>query len=134
MFLRLFLLFTTVTLLELYLIVQLMIHTSLGFTLLLVLGSGILGAWLARREGIRTLNAIRNQLQQGRVPAAQMIDGIIILMAGALLLTPGLLTDLAGLSALIPQVRARIRNRLKGKFKEMVESGNATIIIHRGPE
>ena len=130
MLFRLFVLFSTVTLIELYLIILLLAHTGLLMTLLLVFVSGIAGAWLARREGFRVLAAIQRDLQMGRTPADALIEGAILLVAGALLLTPGVLTDVIGLSALTPWGRRAIRHWLKRKFVRMLQNGSATIQVH----
>ncbi|MCY4442050.1 MAG: FxsA family protein, partial [Deltaproteobacteria bacterium] len=93
MFARLLLLFTVVPLVELYLLIE--VGSVIGGlnTILLVLGTGALGAFLARLEGLRTLGQIQRNLNQGIVPAEEMVDGVIILVAGLLLITPGILTD-----------------------------------------
>jgi UPF0716 protein FxsA len=102
MFLRLLALFTLVPLIELFLLIE--IGRRIGFpaTIGLVLGTGVLGAWLARREGLKTLQRVQAEWREGRVPTQALVDGILILIAGAVLLTPGLLTDLAGFFLLLP--------------------------------
>ncbi len=105
-------LFVTVPLLELYLLLQVGGMVGPGPTLALVIGTGILGAWLARLEGLRTARAIRAELEAGKLPAARLTDAALILAAGLLLLTPGILTDLAGFALLAPPVRALVRRGL----------------------
>ena len=87
-------------------------------TLLLVFGTGIAGAWLARLEGFRILYHIRRDLDAGRVPAEGVLDGVLVLVAGIALIMPGLLTDAAGLLLLFPPTRypikAFIRRRAEG--------------------
>ena len=78
-------------------------------TLILVFGTGVLGAYLARLEGFRILYQIRRDLDLGRVPAEQLFDGVLVLIAGIALITPGLLTDAAGLLLLFPPTRYPIR-------------------------
>ncbi|MHC4800030.1 MAG: FxsA family protein, partial [Planctomycetota bacterium] len=80
--------------------------------------TGIIGAWLARHEGLRTLTHIRSQLAAGQLPGDQMIDALLILVAGALLVTPGVVTDAIGFLLLIPPARAWVRNHLKKRFKD----------------
>ncbi len=105
-------LFVTVPLLELYLLLRVGGMVGPGPTLALVIGTGILGAWLARLEGLRTARAIRAELEAGKLPAARLTDAALILAAGLLLLTPGILTDLAGFALLAPPVRALVRRGL----------------------
>jgi len=105
----LFLLFVVVPLLDLWTLLR--IGSVLHFwpTLALVLGMGALGAFLARRQGLRTFLRIQQELAAGRVPTAEMADGVVLLLAAALLITPGFLTDVAGLLLLIPWFRSAFR-------------------------
>ena len=91
--------------------VILAIGHSIGFlpTLLLVAAFSLGGAWLAKREGLSAWRRLRRALEEGRVPTAEAADGALILLAGALLLTPGFLTDVAGVLLLLPPVRAAVR-------------------------
>nr|XP_061810477.1 UPF0716 protein YtzA-like [Nerophis lumbriciformis] len=121
MFLRLLLLFTLVPLTELLLLVELGRRMGPLPTVALVLITGALGAWLARRQGLRVLSEIRREQTAGRLPAAALVDGLLVLVAGAVLLTPGLLTDLFGFALLIPQVRAAVRQRLRAAFGRRIQ-------------
>lgn len=109
MVLRLFLLFTLVPIVELALLVWIAQHTSFWFTVALVLLTGVTGAWLARRQGLRCWWDIQTQLGRGELPAARLFDAVLILLAGTLLITPGVLTDCVGLLLLLPPFRAGIR-------------------------
>jgi len=122
---RLLILFTVVPLTELWLLVRVGASIGFGPTLLLVLGTGILGASLARREGVRVLGRIQAELDAGHLPADQMIDGLLILVAGALLITPGILTDLVGFALLVPPIRRRIRAYLKRRFQARIRLWSA---------
>jgi UPF0716 protein FxsA len=133
MLLRLSALFVSVALIELFLILQLYRHTGLVATLSLVFGTGLLGAYLARREGLRTLAEIRRQLSQGLVPADPLLDGALILLAGALLLAPGVVTDITGLLVLLPGVRAAIRRRIRRRILDAIAGGTARAYVRRGP-
>ena len=74
-------------------------------TLLLVVATAVLGAWLVRQQGFQTLANIRNQMNAGHLPAMEMAEGVALLFAGALLLTPGFLTDTIGFCLLAPPIR-----------------------------
>jgi UPF0716 protein FxsA len=109
LFIRLLALFILVPIVELVLLLQVAKYTSITATLALVVVTGLLGTALARSQGARTFRQIALELQQGRLPTDAVLDAAAIFVAGALLLTPGLLTDLAGLFLLIPFTRRHIR-------------------------
>ncbi len=101
-----------VPLVELYVVVQ--VGQGLGVlpTLALLLVVSLLGAALLRREGARTWRAFRGATAAGRVPAGEVVEGAVVLFAGALLLTPGFVTDAVGLLLLLPPVRVLVRRSL----------------------
>lgn len=111
------LLIVLVPLIELVLLHQLLERTNLGVTFLVVLLTGIVGVSLARRQGMNAWRSAHQQMAQGRSPSSEIMDGVMILIAGAFLMTPGLLTDTAGFSLLIPQVRQVLSKRLTTWFK-----------------
>jgi len=105
-------LLVVVPLAELYVLIQVgQVIGALPTVALLVVVS-LLGAALLRREGPRTWRAFRDATQRGRVPAREVADGGLVMLAGALLLTPGFVSDLVGLALLLPPVRALLRARL----------------------
>jgi UPF0716 protein FxsA len=114
---KLFLLFVTVPLVELWLLLYLSEYTGWKFTLGLVIVTGLAGSFLARLQGWRTIRRIQDELGQGKLPTDSLLDGVMILVAGALLLTPGILTDALGLSLLIPPCRRVYRALLVRWFK-----------------
>ncbi len=111
------LLFLVVPLVELYVIIQ--VGSALGAlnTVVLLIVMALAGGWLMKREGLGALRRVQSQLSQGRVPGTELVDGFLILFGGALMLTPGFLTDLLGLSLLIPPVRALVRRELARRFQ-----------------
>jgi UPF0716 protein FxsA len=126
MFLRLLLLFTVVPLVELFLLVKLGTVIGIGPTVLIVICTGVLGAWLARWQGLGVLRRVSDDLAQGRLPADALIDGLLILIAGAVLLTPGLITDALGFLLLVPQGRALVRRTVAARLgqRTVVEDPN----------
>ena len=118
---RLSLLFITVTALELYIFVQITIHFHIGVTVGLILLTGFLGAALARHQGFAVLRAIQESLQRGEVPTRELLDGVCILIAGALLITPGLLTDMTGFALLIPSFRTFLLRSLQHRIEVWVQ-------------
>ena len=104
---------------------------GLGPTILLVLLTGVVGASLVRRQGIAILFNIRQEMANGNLPAPQMIDGIMVLLAGALLITPGLITDTVGFALLVPVVRATLRGWLRKFLERKVRNGHIQVHVNR---
>jgi UPF0716 protein FxsA len=102
---RLFLLFTFLPFVELWLLLQLARRTGVGGTIAVVVTTALTGAALVRWQGLRTVRRIQEQLAAGAVPSNALADGLFILLAGAFLVTPGLITDTIGFLLLIPPVR-----------------------------
>jgi UPF0716 protein FxsA len=121
MLLRLLVLFTVVPTIELVLLLVLADRTSWQFTIGLILITGIIGAALARYEGLRCLQRIQDQLAGGRLPGDPLMDGLMILIAGALLVTPGVLTDVVGFSLLFPPFRSVVRRYAKKRFASNIQ-------------
>lgn len=112
--------------LELFILVK--IGTVIGFwsTVGICILTGLLGASLARIQGFLTLRRIQLELQEGKMPADKMLDGLFILIGGIVLLTPGLITDALGFAMLIPWTRDVFKKYLKSKFEGHIRSGNKT--------
>jgi UPF0716 protein FxsA len=113
----LFLLFTLVPLVELWLLFRIAQEISFPLTLLLVIATGVLGAALARWQGWRTMVRIQDELSANRMPADAMVDGVLILVAGLLLVTPGVLTDGVGFALLVPPLRSLVKRGAKAWFR-----------------
>jgi UPF0716 protein FxsA len=113
---RIVLFIVLVPLIELVLLSQLLHRTGLLPTLCVVLLTGIVGISLARQQGSGAWRAIQRQMRNGGTPSKEILDGVMILFAGAFLITPGLLTDIVGFSLLIPRIRLALRRRLSRWF------------------
>lgn len=116
MFARLLLLFILIPLVELFILLEISDVIGTGSTILIIIATGFLGAYLAKQEGLRTLFTLRQKMQQGQLPAEELVDGLIILIAGAVLLTPGVLTDLFGFMLLFRPTRKSFKDWLKNRF------------------
>ena len=116
MFIRLLFLFIFIPIAELYLLIQLGARIGFAPTLGLIVFTGILGASLARQQGLSTLLRIQNELKHGRPPTDELIEGAMIVVGGIVLLTPGILTDLFGFALMIPKFRRSIALSLKKSF------------------
>lgn len=136
MFPILFFLLILVPIAELYVIVQTSQAIGIGITLLLLIGISIAGAWLLKREGTVTWRLLQESLRQGQVPTKHVTDGALILLGGALLLTPGFITDAVGFLLVLPPTRTVV----KGSFRKLLggwvlkRSGPAGYIGHRAYE
>ena len=104
--------FILLPLVELLILLRIGREIGLGPTMGIIVLTGVVGASLARAQGLGMLQEIQNALTGGELPAGKLIEGLIILLAAAVLLTPGVLTDALGFCVLIPTVRRRLRNRL----------------------
>jgi UPF0716 protein FxsA len=131
MFLRLLLLFILVPFIELAILLKINSFLGLGATLGLVILTGFVGAALAKHQGLKTWQRIQSDLSMGIVPSGRLIDGALILVAGLLLVTPGLLTDLVGFSLLLPPLRDRIKRGLRQWAERKIASGE--IQVRFGP-
>jgi UPF0716 protein FxsA len=116
MFRRLILLFILVPIAELALLIQLGRWVGLWPTLALIAITGIVGAALASREGLRAWRAFQQDMYEGRIPGRPILDGLSIFAGGALLLTPGLMTDLLGFTLLARPTRRWLQDRLVNRF------------------
>lgn len=112
--------FIVVPIVELALIIQ--VGSSVGVlpTLGLLIFVSIVGAWLVKFQGMGVLMRMRQQLAMGQMPTEELVNGVLILVAGALMLTPGFFTDAFGLSLLIPPIRAAVRKMLSRRFTRRV--------------
>ena len=124
---RLLLLFIVVPVVELVLLIEIGQRIGTLTTVWLIMGTGLVGASLARQQGINTLGRLRKDLDGGRLPAEAIVDGVLILVAAALLITPGVLTDLFGFLCLIPACRRLLTRTLKRRFERAVRQGTVTV-------
>lgn len=112
MFGRILFLFIAVPLVELYLLLRLASTMGVVSTVALVVITGLIGSYLARREGLTTLQRCRESMAAGKIPTGELQDGLMIVFAAALLLTPGMLTDAVGFSLLTKPGRNFFRHQV----------------------
>jgi UPF0716 protein FxsA len=134
MFAKLALIFVAIPLIELALLVW--IGSILGFwaTMALVIVTGLAGALLARLAGVHVILQIKREITAGRAPVGHMVDGLLVLIGGIVLLTPGLLTDLAGFALLVPWSRRIARRAVQRRIQRMVEDRRVEILGGRAIE
>lgn len=133
---RLFLLFTVVPLVELYLLIA--VGRVLGpvATIGLVVVTGAVGAWFARLEGARVIRRWQEAMAQQQIPKDGVIDGFLIFIGGLMLITPGILTDIAGLSMVMPPTRRVIAGFVRRWFERQIATGRVQVYApgyDRGP-
>ncbi len=112
----LFILFLIIPLVEITILIQIGQIFGVGYTIALVIGTAALGAALFRQQGLSTLAKVQISMDQGELPATELIEGLMLLIAGALLLTPGFFTDVFGFLILIPPLRNKIAQNLLINF------------------
>lgn len=91
-------------------------------TIALIVLFSVAGGWLLKREGLGIVRRVQDQLARGEVPAAAVVDGLVVLVGGLLMLLPGFVTDAIGLLLLLPPVRAGVRVVLLRRFQRRVEA------------
>jgi UPF0716 protein FxsA len=126
---RLLALFLIVPIVELALLIQ--IGGWIGFwpTVGIIALTGLVGTYLARREGLAVWKRFNERLHAGGLPSRELLDGVIILVSGALLITPGVFSDIVGLIGLVPATRKLIRNYLNRRIRGAVERGTVATSI-----
>ncbi|MFC4321061.1 FxsA family protein [Litchfieldia salsa] len=97
-------------------------------TILLIILTGVFGAWLAKRQGMETLRRFQDQMRYGQMPSDVIIDGLCILVGGVVLLTPGFITDLIGFLLLLPPTRNAFKPWIGRWIQRVIKRGNFTII------
>ena len=124
MFLRLLLLFTLVPLIEIWILIKVGQRIGALDTIALVVLTGLIGAWMARSQGLSVLQRIHHELEMGQLPSDSLTDGLIILIGGVLLITPGLLTDAIGFLLLFPQSRQVLKKFITSKFRTYISKND----------
>lgn len=114
-------LFIGVPFAEIYVLLQVGGAIGVVNTLGLLVAISVVGAWLAKREGLGVLRRMQRSIDSGRVPGTELVDGFLILLAGALMLTPGFLTDILAILLLLPPVRAVVRRELRRRVARRIQ-------------
>ena len=129
MLLKLFLAFTIIPIIEIYLLIEIGSMFGALTAVTLVILTGFLGAFLARMQGLQTLYRIQESLREGRMPSGELLDALLIVIAGLVLLTPGFLTDSVGFLLLIPATRNAIKYWLRRQIELRYMSNRPEDII-----
>ena len=122
----LFILFVVVPILELMVIIQVGQSVGAWNTVILLVVDSLVGAWLVKHQGIGLLKKSQDRLRKGELPSDEIFSGVTVLFAGALMLTPGFLTDLVGLLFLVPPIRALVLMIVRRKFRSRIGTSFTT--------
>ncbi len=131
MLFKIFLLLTLVPIIEVFILFKIAEVTTVWTTIALVIVTGFAGAYLARREGTQILSSIKRELNDGRVPGNQLLNGLCVLIGGILLLTPGLLTDITGFTLVLPVTRQLYIRLIKRWLTNMMQMGSVNIFLRK---
>ncbi|MFZ3590716.1 FxsA family protein [Bacillus sp. DJP31] len=97
-------------------------------TVLLIISTGVIGAWLAKKQGLRAIGQVQQQIQNGQMPGEVIVDGLCILVGGVLLLTPGFITDTIGFILLFPGGRKLVKPYIFNMIRSMMNRNTITYI------
>ena len=129
MLLKLLIAFTIIPIIEIFLLIEIGSMFGALTAVTLVILTGFFGAFLARMQGLKTLYRIQESLREGRMPSGELLDALLIVIAGLVLLTPGFLTDSAGFLLLIPATRNFIKYWLRRQIELRYMSNRPEDII-----
>lgn len=122
MFIKLLIIFATVPLIELVLLIKVGGYIGIIPTVIIVASTGVIGISLARQQGYQVVRRIRDSMEIGEMPADDLIGGLLILIGGAMLLTPGLITDITGFSLILPGSREFFARIVRKKIKKYMRN------------
>lgn len=129
---KLLLLFIVVPAIELILLIRLGGVIGILPTIAVIVVTGALGATLARAQGLGVLRDVQNELARGGLPAGALIDGVLILIAAALLMTPGFLTDIVGFACLMPGFRTLLKRAAWKRLETALRDGRTGFFVQFG--
>ena len=130
MFARLFLIFTSVSLLEIFVLVKVGSFLGAWPTVLLVVLSALVGSALVRSQGLQLIQQLQQRMAAGEMPGQQLIEGIMLIITGVLLVTPGFVTDFCGLLLLVPRIRASLAKIIMANIKLSPQAGMGGFSSH----
>lgn len=128
MILKLFILFTTVPLIELAILIKVGSHIGTMETIGIVLGTALLGAILIKLQGLLVLDSVTEALMEKRFPTEELMSAFLVVVSGILLVTPGILTDILSIFLLTPPGNSIVIDLIKKKFREKINKGKVTTI------
>lgn len=130
---RLFLLFTLVPILELFVLIRIGRVIGPWYTILFVIAMGVLGAWLAKAQGRRVITEWQTAMAEGRIPNEGVLSGLLVLLGGILLITPGVISDVFGLVLLLPATRKLVASGVRTWLERQMALGTVQVQGMPGP-
>jgi UPF0716 protein FxsA len=127
---RLLLLFVVVPAVELALLIEVGSRIGTATTLMIIMVTGVIGASLARQQGLGVIQELQRETAAGQLPASSLVDAMLILIAGALLVTPGILTDAFGFLCLVPAFRRMLKRFALRRLETAVAEGRVELHVH----
>ena len=127
MFIKLFILFALIPIVELYFLIKVGGMIGALNTVIIILFTATAGAYLAKSQGFTVIRKINQAVSEGRPPASELMDGLFVLIGGFLLLTPGFITDFLGLSMLVPAIRNIYKKIAVNIIKNKIDTGKWNI-------
>ena len=127
MFIKLFILFALIPIVELYFLIKVGGMIGALNTVIIILFTATAGAYLAKSQGFTVIRKINQAVSEGRPPASELMDGLFVLIGGFLLLTPGFITDFLGLSMLVPAIRNIYKKIAVNIIKDKIDTGKWNI-------
>lgn len=131
MLFKLILLFTLLPLIDFAILLNIGSYIGFKYTLAIVILTGLTGAYFAKREGRDIITKIKFDISQGKMPADELLGGLCVIIGGAFLLAPGLITDVLGLMLVLPITRTSFVNIIKRRFKSMLTGGSLWFYFRR---
>ena len=120
MFIKLLALFLLIPIIELFIMFKIGKVIGLEITILIIIITAIIGAKLTKVQGAKAIKNARSEIKGGKLPHKEVMDGIMIIIAGAFLLTPGFVTDIVGFSLLLPALRSNYQKLLLASIKTKI--------------
>ena len=127
MFPKLLLIFIITPLLEMGILIELGKRFGTWYTIGIIVLTGLIGASLAKTQGLQVYKNLTESLHNGELPHNHLIEALLLLIGGALLITPGVLTDIVGFTLVLPWTRKLVRERLKSHFQKRISYGRIDI-------
>jgi len=130
MLFRLFLAFTLIPVGEIYLLVKIGSYVGALNTVILVIVTGFTGAFLARLQGLQVMYRVRSSMIRGEMPSGELVDALLIFIAGIVLLTPGFITDIAGILLLTPYIRMHLKRLAMERIKDWIKNQEVRVTYY----
>lgn len=114
---------------DLYILIKASQNMGFWTTVMLIIATGIAGYYLARSEGKVVISSINRELSQGRIPGDDLLTGLSIIIGGIFLIVPGIVTDIIGITMILPETREIYKNYIKKRLEDKIRRGSASLFL-----